>query len=139
MGDNKWLRNSFVWLIVMIAVLLLFFTILGGSRNDAANTIPISKVLKDAAAKPSPIKSIEITNDSDVVHVKYNDNTDKISRRESATTDFTTQLKNAGYDFTTGTVDLKVNESSQFGGILNVLTFLLPTLLFIGVLVFMMR
>lgn len=139
MGDNKWLRNSFVWLIVMIAVLLLFFTILGGSRNDAANTIPISKVLKDAAAKPSPIKSIEITNDSDVVHVKYNDNTDKISRRESATTDFTTQLKNAGYDFTTGSVDLKVNESSQFGGILNVLTFLLPTLLFIGVLVFMMR
>jgi len=139
MGDNKWLRNSFVWLIVMIAVLLLFFTILGGKGNDASNNIPISKVLKDAAAKPSSIKSIELTNDSDVVHVKYNDGSEKISRRESATTDFTTQLKNAGYDFSAGTVDLKVNESSQFGGILNVLTFLLPTLLFIGVLVFMMR
>ncbi len=140
MGDNKWLRNSFVWLIVMIAVLLLFFTILGGNRNDSGNTIPISTVLKDAAAKPSPIKSIELTNDSDVVHVKYKSGGDKLSRRESATTDFTTQLKNAGYDFSASDApDLKVNESSQFGGFLNILTFLLPTLLFIGVLVFMMR
>ncbi len=139
MGENKWLRNSFVWLIVMIAVLLLFFTILGGSRNDAANTIPLSKVLKDAAARPSPIKSIELTNDSDIIHAKYIDGGDKIARRETATTDFTTLLKNAGYDFTSGTVDLKFNESSQFGGVLNILTFLLPMLLFIGVLVFMMR
>ncbi len=140
MGDNKWLRNSFVYLIIMIAVLLLFFTILGGNRGSDSNTIPISKVLRDAAAKPSLIRSIELTNDSDVVKVKYRDNTDKVSRRESATTDFTTQLKNAGFDFAAADApEVKVNESSQFGGILNILTFLLPTLLFIGVLVFMMR
>ncbi len=139
MGDKKWLRSSFVYLIIMMAVLLLFFTILGGSRNDPANTIPISRVLREAAATPSPIKEILLSNDSDVVHVKYTDNSDKLSRRESATTDFTSQLRNAGYDFSKGTVELKVNEASQFGGFLNILTFLLPTLLFIGVLVFMMR
>ena len=140
MGDNKWLRNSFVYLIIMIAVLLLFFTILGGGRGDSNNTVPISTVLKQAAQKPSPIAEIDLTNDSDVVHVKYRDNTEKLSRRESATTDFTTQLKNAGYDFSSdGAPAVKVGESSQFGGILNILSFLLPTLLFIGVLVFMMR
>lgn len=142
MGDNKWLKNSFVWLIVMIAVLLLFFAILGGDRNNASNTIPISKVLRDAAATPSPIKEIIIKNDSDVVVVKYKDgtNNEKLSRRESATTDFTTQLRNAGYNFSADNApELKVDEASQFGGLLNILTFLLPTLLFIGVLVFMMR
>jgi cell division protease FtsH len=139
MGENKWLRNSFVYLIILIAVLLLFFTIVGGNRGDANGTIPISKVLRDAAAVPSQVKEITLTNDSEVVNVTYNDNSKKISRRESATTDFTTQLRNAGYDFSRGTVDIKVNESSQFGGFLNILTFLLPTLLFIGVLVFMMR
>ncbi len=140
MGDNKWLRNSFVYLIIMIAILLLFFTILGGNRGGDSSTIPISQVLKDAAAKPSIISEIDLTNDSDVVHIKYKDKAEKLSRRESATTDFTTQLKNAGYDF--GSADapvIKVNEASQFGGVLNILTFLLPTLLFIGVLVFMMR
>lgn len=138
MGDNKWFRTSFVYFILAIALVLLFFTFLGGNRENP-NTIPISKVLKDAAARPSPIKEIILTNDSDVVTIKYQQEGDKVSRRESATTDFTTQLRNAGYDFSTGTVDVKINESSQFGGLLNVLTFLLPTLLFVGVLVFMMR
>jgi cell division protease FtsH len=137
-GDNKWFRTSFVYFILAIALVLLFFTFLGGNRENP-NTIPISKVLKDAAARPSPIKEIVLTNDSDVVHIKYQQEGDKVSRRESATTDFTTQLRNAGYDFSTGTVDVKINESSQFGGVLNILTFLLPTLLFVGVLVFMMR
>jgi cell division protease FtsH len=140
MGDNKWLKNSFVWLIVMIAVLLLFFAILGGDRNNASNTIPISQVLREASADTSPIREIVIKNDSDVVVVKYKSGPDKISRRESATTDFTSQLRNAGYEFNrAGAPEVKVEEASQFGGFLNILTFLLPTLLFIGVLIFMMR
>ncbi|MEI6042767.1 MAG: ATP-dependent zinc metalloprotease FtsH [Chloroflexota bacterium] len=139
MPDNKWLRNSFVYLIIMVAVLALFFTILGNRGGDSASTISISKVLRDAADPNSKIKEIAITNDSDAVRVTYADASgEKISRRETGT-DFTTQLKNAGYDFSKSTVSLKVNESSQWGGWLNTLTFILPTLLFIGVLVFMMR
>jgi len=139
MGDNKWLRNSFVYLIIMVAVLALFFTILGNQRGDSNTAVPISQVLRDAAnpnANPK-ITEIGITNDSDVVRVKYGSQ-EKISRRETGT-DFTTQLKNAGYDFTRSDIAVKVNESSQWGGWLNTLTFILPTLLFIGVLVFMMR
>src|SRR4051812_43047762 len=139
MGNSKWLRNSFVYLIVIIAVLLLFFTLFSGGRNDSTRTIPISKVLQDAATVPSPIKEIVIANDSNVVQVIYKDNTERVSRRETATTDFTTQLKNAGYDFSRTDLELRVTEPSSFGGILNILTLLLPALLFIGVLVFMMR
>ncbi len=139
MGSSKWLKNSFVYLIVIIAVLLLFFTIFGGNRNDTAKTVSISTVLKDAATVPSPIKEIVIANDSNVVQVFYKDQTEKVSRRETSTTDFTSQLKNAGYDFTKNDVEVRVSEPSSFGGILNILTLLLPALLFIGVLVFMMR
>ena len=139
MGNSKWLRNSFVYLIVIIAVLLLFFTIFGGGTSNNARTIPISQVLRDAAAVPSTVKEIDIANDSNVVQVLYTDGTERVSRRETATTDFTTQLTNAGYNFTTGNVAIKVADPSPFGGVMNILTLLLPTLIFIGVLVFMMR
>ena len=137
MGNSKWLRNSFVYLIVIIAVLLLFYTIFGGGTSNSARTIPISQVFRDAVA--GQVKEIDIANDTNVVQVTYTDGTERVSRRETSTTDFTSQLINAGYNFNTGNVAIKVNEPSPFGGILNILTLLLPTLIFIGVLVFMMR
>jgi cell division protease FtsH len=141
MGENKWLRNSFVYLIIMVAVLALFFTILGNGSKDSNNTITLGEVIRTAADpnQSSKIKEIVITNDSDVGRIRYNDGTEKVFRRETGVTDFGSLLRNAGVDLTKSSFNLKVNESSQWGGILNTLTFLLPTLLFIGVLVFMMR
>ncbi|NWJ45134.1 MAG: ATP-dependent zinc metalloprotease FtsH [Chloroflexi bacterium] len=141
MGENKWLRNSFVYLIIMVAVLALFFTILGNGSKDSNNTITLGEVIRTAADpnQSSKIKEIVITNDSDVGRIRYTDGTEKVFRRETGVTDFGSLLRNAGVDLTKSSFNLKVNESSQWGGILNTLTFLLPTLLFIGVLVFMMR
>lgn len=139
MGENKWLRNSFVYLIIMVAVLALFFTLLGGNGRTDSNTTTLSEVLKDVTSGTPTITTIAISNDSDLGKVTYQNKTEKVFRRETGTTDFTTILKNAGYDFAKGNVALKVNESSAWGGWLNTLTFLLPTILFIGILVFMMR
>jgi len=144
MGDNKWLRNSFVYLIIMVAVLALFFTFLGNGKGSEGQPIPISTVISDVINPGSdPITEIATSNDSDVIHVKYKSNLEKLSRKE-AQTDLYTMLHNAGYDFSkasqgSNTVAIRVNEASQWGGLLNTLTFILPTLLFIGVLVFMMR
>ena len=44
MSDNKWLRNSFVWIIIMAAMLLLFFVFMRQSPNP--QDIPISQVVK---------------------------------------------------------------------------------------------
>src|SRR6185369_15121985 len=134
------LKNRFVILAIVVIVIIAGFFIFGfGDRiGGANNSVPISQVLKEAAMKPSPIREIQIGNNTDTVRVRYNDGTEKLSRRETATTDFTTQLANVGYDFANGP-DVKVNEASGASGILSLLTFLLPTLLFIGVLVFMMR
>ena len=39
MGDNKWLRNSFVYVIIMVAVLVLLFTFLGQRQPDTTVSI----------------------------------------------------------------------------------------------------
>lgn len=139
MPNFKWLKHPSVFLIVLVGGLILFYSIIGGSPGNSPGYIPISKVLKDASAVPSLIKEIDIVDDSSAVVVIYKDLTKVLSRREAATTDFTTQLKNAGYDFTKSDVAIVISEPSQFGGIFQLALFLLPTLLFIGLLVFMMR
>jgi cell division protease FtsH len=139
MGEKNWLRNSFVYLIIMVAVLALFFTFLGGNRNDSNNTTTLSEVLRQATQPNTNIVQIAISNDSDLGRVTYADKLEKVFRRETGITDFTTILRNAGYDFSKGTITLRINESSAWGGWLNTLTFLLPTILFIGILIFMMR
>ena len=46
MGSNRWLRNSFVYLLVIIGVLVIFYTLLPsfGNRNE----IPLTTVVKMA-------------------------------------------------------------------------------------------
>jgi cell division protease FtsH len=140
MGNMKWLKQRYILLalVIGIGVVIMFLFFGTGDRSSGNNTVPISQVLKEAAATPSPIKEIQLGNATDVIQITYINGTQKFSRRETSTTDFTSQLKNAGYDFATGP-DVTVKEASGAGGLLNILTFLLPTVLFIGVLVFMMR
>ena len=141
MGNMNWLkqRNVILALMVVAGAIVMFLIFGMGDRGGSAgNTIPISQVLKEAATKPSPIKEIQLGNATDVVQIVYNDGGQKFSRRETSTTDFTSQLANAGYDFATGPA-ISVKEASGAGGLLSLLTFLLPTFLFIGVLIFMMR
>jgi len=137
---TKWLKNRFVLLALILVGLFLVYTFVFGGGNSASNTptVAISQVLREAVANPSPIKEIQIDNATETIRLKYKDGTEKVSRREVSPTGFTRQLTNAGYDFATGPL-VTVNESSGAGGILSFLTFLLPTALFIGVLVFVMR
>ncbi len=141
MGNLKWLKNRFVILALILATVVLLFTfVLGDGANSPNNnnSVAISQVLREAAAKPSPLKEILISNTNDTVKLKYADGSEKFSRREATTTDFTSQLINGGYNFATGPA-VTVTEASGFGGIASLVTFLLPTVLFIGVLVFLMR
>jgi cell division protease FtsH len=140
MGNQKWLKNRFVQLALIIAGLLLFYSLLleGGSNQSNTHNVPISQVLREAAAKPSPLKEIQLSNVTDTIRLKYKDGSEKISRRELLTTGFTRQLVNAGYDVTTGP-EVTISEASAWTGVLGLLTFLLPTVVIIGVLVFMMR
>lgn len=142
MGNFRWLRNRFVVVALILAALVFFFTFFFRDSSNSANnnnTISISQLFREAAAKPSPIQELQIDSSTPTIRIKYKDGTEKFSRREiDSTVDFTRQLVIGGYDFNTGPA-IVVNPVSSVGGVLSFLTFLLPTLLFIGVMVFMMR
>ena len=56
MGDNRWLRNSFVYLIIIIGVIVIFYTLLPsfGARSEE----PLTTVV--AMAKNNDIREIVI-------------------------------------------------------------------------------
>src|SRR6202171_3754628 len=59
--DTKWLRNSFVYLIILVAIIALFFTVV--QQGGAPDVKPIA--LNDLALRieRNEIKSIEVTDD----------------------------------------------------------------------------
>src|SRR3984893_355120 len=59
--DTKWLRNSFVYLIILVAIIALFFTVV--QQGGTPDVKPIA--LNDLALRiqRGEIKSIEVTDD----------------------------------------------------------------------------
>ena len=56
MGSNRWLRNSFVYLMIIIGVIVIFYTLLssfGGSEEKPLTTVV-------AEAKAGQIREIEV-------------------------------------------------------------------------------
>src|SRR5437867_7138119 len=81
MTDNKWLRNSFVWVIIMVAMLVLFFTFV--QQRTPNEPIPISKVAD--AAKAGELVKIVAHEESNDITVYYKNNTVKTSVKEGNT------------------------------------------------------
>ena len=51
MTDNKWLRNGFVWIVLIIAVIALWFTFMSGGSS------PRTVSLKDVAIAINQVAS----------------------------------------------------------------------------------
>jgi cell division protease FtsH len=139
MGDNRWLKNSFVYLIILVAALALFFQYFGQTSSQSTER-GIAQVIADAQA--GRVKSIAAQAGDEQVIVQYNDGTEYRSRLES--TDSVMSLL-AQYEVpltdSNGRqiVDVKVSPAPAWGGLLSIFTILLPTLLLIGFFVFFMR
>ena len=140
MGDNRWLKNSFVYLIILVAALALFFQYFGQSTTQS-DEIGIAQVISDARA--GKIKEIEAqAGDEQIIITPLdNSNTKYRSRMESrdsimsllAQYDVPLQLPNGQQ------LVVNVKPAPAWGGLLSIVTVLLPTLLLIGFFVFFMR
>ncbi|HEX6606554.1 MAG TPA: ATP-dependent zinc metalloprotease FtsH, partial [Chloroflexia bacterium] len=137
MGDNKWLRNSFVYVIIMVAVLVLLFAFLNPKNSDT--TISISQVAKDI--QRGDVESLKTQAESDQVLVKYkagHQPLTAITNKEAGSlTDTLTALGVTKDQL--AAVNISVEPASSWGSWLGTLGFILPTLFLIGVFVFMMR
>jgi cell division protease FtsH len=134
MGDNRWLKNSFVYLIILVAALALFFNYFNNQQNTP-NDRDIYTVLNDA--KAGKIEAIDAQSGSTELIVTYKDNKTKYRSRLESNDSITNLLVNA--DVPLDSVKVNVLPAPAWGGLLNIFTILLPVLLMIGFFIFFMR
>ncbi len=138
MGDNRWLKNSFVYLIILVAALALFFQYFGQNANQNGEK-GIAQVIADV--KAGKIEKIEAQADEDQIIVTYKgESTPYRSRLETNDTimsllaRYGVPIEEEGADF-----EITVKPAPAWGGLLSAFTILLPTLLLIGFFFFFMR
>lgn len=138
MADNRWLKNSFVYLIILVAALALFFQYFGqGTGQDTEKGI--AQVIADA--KAGKIERIEAEAGEEDIIVKYkNDSTLYRSRVESNDTIMSLFAEYGvpvlGEDTR---IDVRVKPAPAWSGWVSALTIMLPMLLIIGFFLFFMR
>jgi cell division protease FtsH len=128
---SRWMRNSFVYLLILLAVIAIvvaFFRPSAGSNNK----LDLNQVIADA--KADKIKKIEVNGDT--LKVKETDDKTYTSRKESSDS-IVKILQDNNIDVTK--VPIEVKQPSQFGDWVGLLIQFLPILIFIGLILFMMR
>ena len=132
MGNNRWLRNSFLYLLIIVGVIVIFYTLmpLGGSNEK-----PVSEVIQ--LAKTGQLEGIEVNGDKlNVVMNGGESFTSKLERGDS----ITSLLLESGVDVgAPGTVQITSKGSSGLSSFFGLLLNFLPLIFFGGLILFMMR
>jgi cell division protease FtsH len=133
--QRKWLRSGIVWVILIGAAIALWFAFANNNRGNSHvdfNTTVINQIRSGEVEKL-------VTRDGDTkVEVHYKENDPGVAEsRLPPDTNVIEVLQAAGLE--ADAVPIEVNAASRWGAVIGILTFLLPTLLIIGILVLMMR
>ncbi len=133
--DTKWLRNSFVYLIILVAIIALFFTVVQQGGSQEVKQIPINELAQQV--KQGNIKSIQVTDNRAVATAK---NDQKFTFRTEANSSVPQTLAGFGVTPTDmAQVNYEVKEPPQISNWLGILVNLLPLIFFGAILLFMMR
>ena len=133
--DSKWLRNSFVYLILLVAVVALFFTAFPQPGDRETSTISLNEVA--AGVKDGSVRRIEVSENR--LSVEYQDKR-KANSRFDANGTITQQLRDYGVTpEQLENTSVVFKEPAQFGNWLQILFNILPLVFFGGLLLFMMR
>jgi len=131
--SSRWMRNSFIYLLIIIAVIAIFFTLfsqpLGGSRD-----VSINEVI--ALTAGGEVDAIEVKGDALTLRTV---NGDTLTSRKETDSSIIEILERAGVDPVTSKVKIEVKGSSGFSSLLGILFNFLPLIFFGAILLFMMR
>ena len=138
MGSNKWLKNSFVYLLVIIGVIVVFYTFLPsfGGRNERPLTTVVSM------AKNHEIREILVDGKKLTVFPRSSgaSGSNRFTSRMGSETDIINLLVESGVDVgPPGGVEVTFKGSSGWTSFLGLMLNFLPLILFGGLILFMMR
>ncbi len=138
MGNNRWLRNSFVYLMIIIGVIVIFYTLLPsfGARSEE----PLTTVV--AMAKNNDIREIIIDGRKLTVFPRGGSSagTDRFTSRIGADTDVLGLLVESGVAIGPPTgVQVTFKGSSGLSSLFGLMLNFLPLIFFGGLILFMMR
>ena len=131
--SRRWMRNSLIYLLIVVAVIMVFFLFFDSGPLDDAQEIPISEVVE--LAKNPGNERIMIEVDGDDLTIRVGANT-FVSRKEpgSSIVELLDQVSGQG------NVSIEVKDASGgLGSFVGLLINFLPLILFGGILLFMMR
>src|SRR3989304_3948971 len=130
---SRWMRNSFVYLLILVAVIAVVVAFFRPSSGSSSKRDRSTRI---ADAKGGEIEKVEVAGNS--LNVTKNDAAKTVytSRKEDGSSIFTI-LSDNNVDTTSLAIEIK--EPGQFGDWLGLLLQFLPILIFIGLILFMMR
>jgi cell division protease FtsH len=132
--SSKWVRNSFVYLIVLVAVIALFVSMFPPSEREPSS-ISIDQVVTGVMEG----RVRQITVQEDRLTVEFVDRPKAVSHKEKNSNIYQI-LYNAGVtQQQMRMVTIEVKEAAQFGNVLGLFANFLPLIFFGAILLFMMR
>ena len=131
--SSRWMRNSFIYLLIIVAVLAIFFNIFSAPLGGDSE-IPISQVISMAAK--GRVDSIVVKGDKLTVTTTVGDS---FTSRKEAGASVVEILERSGVDPVASNLDVTVKGSSGLSSLFGVLINFLPLIFFGAILLFMMR
>jgi cell division protease FtsH len=137
MGGSRWARNSFVYLLILVILVVALISFIPRGGGSKAIAIVGGSESLIGKIKTGGIEAIEV--DRDKVILEY-PNGDLFEAHLPATTDFFEFLDREGVDLSAdGFPDTTVSGGGGFGSIAGIFLNLLPLIIIVGVLIFIMR
>ena len=131
MGNSRWMRNSFIYLLIIVAVVAIFFTMVG--NFGGTEEMDFSEVL--TLAKDGQIQKIEVNGEKLTVFRGG----EKFNSRIGKGTDILEVLSREAIETGAGGVSVKFKGGGGLGSFIRILFNFLPLIFFGALILFMMR
>ena len=129
---SRWLRNGFIYLLILVAVVAIVYSFFG--RSAGTERLELSEVI--AAAKDGDVSKIEIDGDNLTVTM----NGQEFNSRKEEGSSIYDLLNDAGVSVGgPDGVQVEVSSPSSFGNWMGLFISFLPLILIGGILIFFMR
>src|SRR5438105_1251966 len=131
---SRWMRNSFVYLLILVAVIAIVVAFFRPSSGTSSKE-DFSSVIRDA--KAGIVQKIDVADNDLKVTVQEGDAKRTYTSRKESSASLVEVLQQNQVDWTK--IQIDVRQPSRFGDWIGLLVQFLPILIFIGLILFMMR